>query len=102
MEQIKNVTLILTLVLDSVAVFTLLLKPLREKIFGLGLIKEGLKSILRFEMLYIYYNGHDNKNHLRPHEFENFMLMYKAYKAMGGNSFIDKICKEVEKMEVVT
>ena len=33
---------------------------------------------------------------------ESFVLMYAAYKALGGNSFIDKIKNEVSMMEVVT
>ena len=30
------------------------------------------------------------------------MLEYKAYKALRGNSFIDDICAEVRKWEVIT
>ena len=85
-----------------ITILAVLVKPIREKIFGLEDIREGQKCILRSEMLSIYYEGKDDGNKLRQHKFENFVLMYKAYKAMKGNSFIDKIAKEVEKMEVVT
>lgn len=58
--------------------------------------------MLRSGMLSIYYAGMDHDGRVRQHEYENFVLMYQAYKAMRGNSFIDKIYKEVQEMEVVT
>lgn len=58
--------------------------------------------MLRSGMLTIYYAGMDHDGRVRQHEYENFVLMYHAYKAMKGNSFIDKIYKEVQEMEVVT
>lgn len=58
--------------------------------------------MLRSEMLSIYYEGMDHDGRIRQHEYENFVLMYQAYKAMKGNSFIDKIYDEVKRMEVVT
>ena len=62
-------------------------------------IREGQKCQLRAYMLQIY---HDNKEtrKLRQYEAENFVLMYKAYKAMGGNSFIDEIYEHVTKWEL--
>ena len=37
---------------------------------------------------------------IRQYEYENFIMLYEAYKALKGNSFIDKINKEVQEMEV--
>ena len=34
--------------------------------------------------------------------FENFVKLYNAYKALGGNSFIDKIYEEIKTWEVIT
>ena len=62
-------------------------------------IVEGLRCQLRSEMLHTYYK-HQEDNTLRQYEYENFMLMYKAYKALKGNSFIDKILDEVKKWKV--
>jgi hypothetical protein len=45
-------------------------------------------------MLRIYYQYKDDKR-IRQFELENFIYLYKAYKALRGNSFIDKIYKEV-------
>lgn len=56
---------------------------------------------LRSEMLRTYYHNHDNKT-IRQFEYENFVMLYEAYKALKGNSFIDKIYEEVKSWEVIT
>jgi hypothetical protein len=62
---------------------------------------EGQKCQLRSEMLRTYYNNKDNGK-IRQYEIENFLLLYKAYKSLKGNSFIDKIHNEVIEWEVET
>ena len=62
-------------------------------------ILNGLKCLLRSEMLRIYYH-HKETETIRQYELENFVFLYKAYKALKGNSFIDKIYKEVMEWEV--
>lgn len=84
------------------AAVALLVKPIRNKLLGLSEMQEGQKCLLRSEMLAIYYKGKDHNNTLRQYEFENFCLLYAAYKAEKGNSFIDKIKAEVFEMEVIT
>ena len=64
-------------------------------------ISNGTRCQLRSEMLRIYYN-HREKGIIRQYEFENFMMLYEAYKALKGNSFIDKIYREVLEWQVVT
>ena len=59
------------------------------------LVIQGIKCLMRSEMLRIYYHNKETKK-LRQYEFENFTMLYKAYKALKGNSFIDKIHKEIE------
>ena len=58
-------------------------------------ISSGTKCQLRSEMLRIYYH-HKDKEVIRQYEYENFVYLYEAYKALKGNSFIDKIYKEVQ------
>lgn len=62
---------------------------------------EGQKCQLRSEMLRTYYR-HKDTCEIRQYEFENFLLLYKAYKSLKGNSFIDKIHNEVIEWEVIT
>ena len=64
-------------------------------------ISNGTKCQLRSEMLRIYYHNHESET-IRQYELENFIMLYEAYKALKGNSFIDKIYKEVISWEVIT
>ena len=38
---------------------------------------------------------------MRQYEYENLHKIYVQYKAIDGNSFIDKIWGEMEKWEIV-
>ena len=64
-------------------------------------VQNGQKCLLRSDMLSIYYHNREKKT-IRQYEYENFVALYDAYKAMKGNSFIDKIYSEVKEWEVVT
>jgi hypothetical protein len=64
-------------------------------------IVNGQKCQLRHDMLQIYYHNREN-GIIRQYEYEHFVYLYEAYKALKGNSFIDKIYKEVQTWEIVT
>ena len=64
-------------------------------------ISAGTKCQLRREMLRIYYHNHET-GEIRQYEYENFVFLYEAYKALKGNSFIDKIYAEVKTWEIIT
>lgn len=66
-----------------------------------GKISNGTKCQLRSEMLRIYYHNRESGK-IRQYEYENFVYLYEAYKALKGNSFIDKIYKEVQCWEIIT
>ena len=86
------------------ALFTLcilIVKPIRERLLGTKDIREGQRCLLRADMLRTYYKNRD-ADQIRQHEKENFIYEYKAYKALGGNSFIDDIYEEIRHWEVVT
>lgn len=72
--------------------------PMLAAIF---MVCNGMKCLLRAEMLQIYYHNREKKT-IRQYEYENFLALYAAYKALRANSFIDKIKKEVDEWEVVT
>ena len=90
MEQIEFIKLLVTELT--------IMSPLIVAIF---LIIQGIKCLLRTEMLRTYYHNKD-KEKIRQFELENFIALYKAYKALKGNSFIDKIHKEVMSWEVIS
>ena len=64
-------------------------------------IANGTRCQLRSEMLRIYYH-HREQETIRQYEYENFVMLYEAYKALKGNSFIDKIYGEVKTWDVVS
>ena len=64
-------------------------------------IANGTKCQLRSEILRIYYHNRDN-GEIRQYEYENFIMLYEAYKALKGNSFIDKIYEEVHSWDIIT
>lgn len=95
MEEI-NATL--TALKLAEVVLGLVIIPLAIAIFNLV---NGMRCLLRSDILHIYYQYKDTKK-IRQYELENFVFLYKAYKALKGNSFIDKIYKEVMTWEVIT
>ncbi len=67
----------------------------------LNKLADGCRCQLRSEMLRIYYHNRE-KGQIRQYECENFALLYEAYKALKGNSFIDRIRDEVTEWEVIS
>lgn len=65
-----------------------------------GKITEGQKCMLRKDITDTYYAGKETEK-IQQYEYENTMLEYDAYKALGGNSFVDKLVAEIKTWEVV-
>ena len=79
---------------------TTVIKPIRGLVEDIRAVKSGLKCVHRYNMLETYYKWHESDT-IKQYERENFDAEYKAYKALGGNSFIDTIYEEVKKWEVI-
>ena len=79
----------------------LFIKPLREWLLGTKQVREGLRCQLRSDMLHTYYK-HREEETIRQYEAENFLMEYRAYMALKGNSFIDGIAAKVKEWEVVS
>lgn len=92
-----DTTTIITLITELVA----LASSITPLLIVIGKVSNGTKCQLRSEMLNIYYKHQDSKE-IRQYEYENFVLLYEAYKALKGNSFIDKIYKEVQTWKVIS
>lgn len=80
---------------------TVLISAIIPALLFAGKIAKGTKCQLRSEMLRIYYHNKDLCR-IRQYEFENFVFLYEAYKALHGNSFIDTIYGEVRKWQIVS
>lgn len=92
-----NLTAIITIIGEIIA----LVGTITPVLVKLGKVSQGTKCQLRSEMLHIYYKGADKKI-IRQYEYQNFLMLYEAYKALNGNSFVDKIKREVDEWQVVT
>ncbi len=92
--ELSNITALIT----EIGVLVSVIIPV---ILNIRKIGRGTKCQLRSEMLRIYYR-HRETEKIRQYEFENFIMLYEAYKALHGNSFIDKIYEEVEDWEVIS
>lgn len=82
-----------TEIAEVFAFLALLIAPLRH-------VREGQKCLLRAEITRLYYR-HADKRTLRQYEYENLEHCYRAYKALKGNSFIDRIYKEMQEWDIV-
>lgn len=92
-----NLTLIVTLVGEISALLAIII----PMIVSMRKIANGTKCQLRSEMLRLYYHHRDSKT-IRQFEYENFIFLYEAYKALKGNSFIDRIYGEVKTWRIET
>jgi hypothetical protein len=92
-----HITTLATLVAEISVLFGVVI-PI---IVSIRKISNGTRCQLRSEMLRIYYNNREAEK-IRQYEYENFVYLYEAYKALRGNSFIDKIHREVESWEIIT
>lgn len=101
MEIFKDIVTVFGGLTTIGALLVFLVKPIREWAMGDSAIKDGMKCQLRSDMLHTYYKNKDTQK-IRQYEAENFEYSYKAYKALKGNSFIEKIKKEVDEWEVVS
>lgn len=92
-----NLTTIVTLI-GEIGVLVGVIVPV---IISVRKMANGTKCQLRSEMLRIYYHNKNDKK-IRQYEKENFIMLFEAYKALKGNSFVDDISAEVRSWEVIT
>ena len=90
----------LTTIATLIAEVGVLLGVIVPVIVSIRKIATGTKCQLRSEMLRIYYHNRES-GQIHQFEYENFVMLYEAYKALKGNSFIDKIYKEVQSWEII-
>lgn len=94
LEIIKTTGQVLGYITTIATFILVVLNPIKA-------IRNGQKCLLRHNMLHTYYKHLSDKT-IRQYEFEDFDYQYKAYKALKGNSFIDKIYEEVKSWKVIS
>ena len=98
LAMVASVCSEITVILGALA---LLIKPLRNKVLGFDKLTDALKCELRHDMLHTYYRHREEKS-IRQYEPEDFIYLYRGYKALGGKRFVDKIKSEIDEWEVRT
>lgn len=96
-----NLILLVTEIAGLISALTVVVVTVRKLTKQIRLVADGQRCSLRSDMLRTYYKHRDDKR-IRQYEFENFITSYEAYKALGGNSFIDKIHDEINEWEVIS
>ena len=81
------------------ALGALLITPIRKRLFADKEARDGQLCLLRSEIVRIYYR-HLEERRMRQYEYENMSYCYKAYKAPGGNTFIEHIYAEMQEWTV--
>ena len=92
---------LLTTIVTLITEIGVLIGVVTPMIVTVKKVANGQKCQLRSDMLRIYYHNREDET-IRQYEYENFVFLYEAYKALKGNSFIDKIYKEVQTWEIVS
>lgn len=100
MEILENLAAFAKDLTTIAALLALIVKPIRERLFGDRAIREGQKCLLRSEIVRTYYR-HQAERTLRQYEFENLCKCFAAYKALGGNSFVQHIFDEMQEWKVI-
>jgi hypothetical protein len=90
----------LTTIVALIGEISVLLGVIIPVIINIRKVANGQRSLLRSEMLQIYYRNRET-GVIHQYEYENFVSLYEAYKALKGNSFIDKIYSEVQNWEII-
>lgn len=101
MESLSKLAALSSEVTVILAAVAMLVKPLRNKLLGLDKLTDAIKCQLRHDMLHAYYRHREDRT-IRQYELEDFLYLYRGYKALGGNSFIDRIKSEIDEWEIMS
>ncbi len=62
-------------------------------------LENGVVCLLRVKLIE-YHSKYVKLNYISSHGLENWLLMYEAYKDLGGNGMIDHMKEEIEKLHI--
>lgn len=60
-------------------------------------LENGVVCLLRVKLIE-YHAKYTELNYITAHAYENWILMYKAYKALGGNGMVEHMKEEVQEL----
>ena len=62
-------------------------------------LKEGVLCLLKVKLIE-YHTKYTNKGSIPSYGLDNWLLMYKAYKSLGGNGMIEHMKEEIEELHI--
>lgn len=96
----NNLAALAANIMAVISFLAFLIRPIRDRLLGMEAIREGNRCLLRAEIVRIYYR-HLSDKELREYEYKLLVASHSAYKALGGNSFIDRIVTEMKTWAIV-
>ena len=106
METLQIINLVITALSGGFALLLTVSKSFRQWLHGMKNEKKRLeeterdsretdKCLLRDRITSTYYRHYKNRS-IKQYEYENVERLYRQYKKLGGNSFVDKIWEEMQ------
>lgn len=62
-------------------------------------LENGVVCLLRVKLIE-YHAKYMNLEHISTHGLQNWLLMYDAYKTLGGNGMVDHMKEEIERLHI--
>lgn len=62
-------------------------------------LENGVVCLLRVKLIE-YHSKYMNLEYISSHGLQNWLMMYDAYKALGGNGMIDHMKDEIERLHI--
>jgi len=62
-------------------------------------LKEGVLCLLRVKLIE-YHTKYTKTKSISSHGLDNWLMMYQAYKSLGGNGMIEHMKEEIEELHI--
>ena len=61
-------------------------------------LENGVLCLLRVKLIEYHSKYYMDMGEISAHAYENWMLMYRAYNALGGNGMVEHMKEEIEEL----
>ena len=110
-ETLQLVSFIVSIIIGSFNILMIVCEPFRKKILKSKEDKkreqereeeqrETDRCVLR-ELIEMIYYKRRSTGEIYQYEYESIAFMYKQYKKLGGNSFVDRIWEEIQEWTIL-
>lgn len=62
-------------------------------------LENGVVCLLRVKLIE-YHSKYIQRGAISSHALQNWLMMYEAYKALGGNGMVDHMKEEIEELHI--